>query len=377
MPAMIFISVDLPAPFSPMSAWTWPRFRRNDTSSSASTPGKALRTPTTSSRYSAPGTAPLCRMISAVDGLMVAMALRPENWRRPWFRGLRRSYHKIAGGGRRPHASGGAFPTRRASLKRGASRSVLLHELVHVGRGHQLEGNVDLLVDRLAGGERERRVDRALALAGGVLEHGDLEVARLHRGERVLRRIDAADDRRLGVHAGRLHRLERADRHFIVVGDDRVELEALRQPVGHQVLRLRAIIVRRLFGDDLYAAAVRGRDDLMDVLGALHRRLVRQHTLHDEDIALAAEELADLLGLEGARLGLVRGDEGGLRTELVDVDRLAVDVDERHAGVGGGLGDGCGRRGVDWVDDDRVDAVGDEVLNLAQLLGDVVLGVLD
>ena len=115
----------------------------------------------------------------------------------------------------------------------------------------------------------------------------------------------------------------------------------------------------------------------MDVLGALHRRLVRQHALHDEDVALAAEELADLLGLEGARLGLVRGHEGGLRTEFVDVDRLAVDVDERHAGVGGGLGDGGGRRGVDGVDDDRVDAVGDEVLDLVHLLRDVVLGVLD
>src|SRR5271166_1873878 len=344
MPAMIFISVDLPAPFSPISAWTWPRFRRNDTSSSASTPGKALRTLATSSRYSAPGTAPLRRMISAVDGLMVAMALRPESWRRPSCRGLR----KIAGRRRRRTSwrapPGLPFPARKANRERRASHSVLLRELVHVGRGHELEGNVDLLVDRLAGGERERRVDRALALAGGVLEHRDLEVARFHRGKGVLRGVDAADDRRLGVHASRLHRLERADRHFVVVGDDRVELEALRQPVGHQVLRLRAIIVRRLFGDDLDAAAVLGRDDLMDVLGALHRGLVRQHAFDDENIALAAEELADLLGLEGARLGLVRGDEGGLRTELVDVDRLAVDVDERHAGVGGGLGDGCGRR---------------------------------
>ena len=34
-------------------------------------------------------------------------------------------------------------------------------------------------------------------------------------------------------------------------------------------------------------------------------------------------------------------------------------------------------RGVDRIDDDRVDAVGDEVLHLAELLGDVVLGVLD
>src|ERR1700722_16915248 len=79
---MIFISVDLPAPFSPMSAWTCPRFSRNDTSSSASTPGKALRTFETSSRYSAPGIAPLCLTISAVEGLIVAMTFLPTQFRR-------------------------------------------------------------------------------------------------------------------------------------------------------------------------------------------------------------------------------------------------------------------------------------------------------
>src|ERR1700722_9001561 len=78
---MIFISVDLPAPFSPMSAWTCPRFSRNDTSSSASTPGKALRTFETSSRYSAPGIAPLCLTISAVEGLIVAMVFLPYIFR--------------------------------------------------------------------------------------------------------------------------------------------------------------------------------------------------------------------------------------------------------------------------------------------------------
>src|SRR6185369_14213352 len=49
-PAMIFISVDLPAPFSPMSACTVPARTCIDTSSSATTPGKAFRTPCTSTR---------------------------------------------------------------------------------------------------------------------------------------------------------------------------------------------------------------------------------------------------------------------------------------------------------------------------------------
>src|SRR5271170_5513180 len=150
MPAMIFISVDLPAPFSPISAWTWPRFKRNDTSSSASTPGKDLRTLATSSRYLAPGTAPLCRTISAVDGLMVAMALRPLMIAQI---SASDSYHKPrrnAGGGRKATASGiSPQPSRRGGKARARSvrGSVLLYELIHIGWGHELEGNVDLLVD--------------------------------------------------------------------------------------------------------------------------------------------------------------------------------------------------------------------------------------
>src|ERR1700733_15691723 len=77
----------------------------------------------------------------------------------------------------------------------GCFSSVLFHELVDVSRGHELERNVDLLVDLLSFGEFERSVDRALALARSVLEHSDLEVASLHGSECVLRRVDAADDR--------------------------------------------------------------------------------------------------------------------------------------------------------------------------------------
>ena len=76
-------------------------------------------------------------------------------------------------------------------------------------------------------------------------------------------------------------------------------------------------------------------------------------------------------------LALVRGDEGLVVGERVDVDRLAVDVDEGHAAAGGGVRHRLGRRGVDGVDDDRVDARGDEVVDLVELLRDVVLGVLD
>ena len=49
MPVRILISVDLPAPFSPSSAWISPGRRTKSTSSRALTPGKLLDAPVTSS----------------------------------------------------------------------------------------------------------------------------------------------------------------------------------------------------------------------------------------------------------------------------------------------------------------------------------------
>ena len=74
---------------------------------------------------------------------------------------------------------------------------------------------------------------------------------------------------------------------------------------------------------------------------------------------------------------LVRGDEGLVVGQRVDVDRLAVDVDQRHARGCGRIRHGLGGRGVDRVDDDRVHVGGDEIVDLVKLLGDVVLRVLD
>ena len=47
---MILISVDLPAPFSPISACTSPDWTLKSTSSSARTPGNAFETPSISIR---------------------------------------------------------------------------------------------------------------------------------------------------------------------------------------------------------------------------------------------------------------------------------------------------------------------------------------
>src|ERR1051325_502857 len=63
----MFISVDLPAPFSPSSACTSPRLTSSDTSSLATMPGNALRMP---------------RISRTTSSLTLTAAMLPLNWRR-------------------------------------------------------------------------------------------------------------------------------------------------------------------------------------------------------------------------------------------------------------------------------------------------------
>src|SRR6202048_2849471 len=67
-PARIFISVDLPAPFSPTSACTSPAFTSNDTPSSARTPGNVFTMPDMRSN-GAPGAAAVTLALLAGVGL--------------------------------------------------------------------------------------------------------------------------------------------------------------------------------------------------------------------------------------------------------------------------------------------------------------------
>src|SRR4051794_20816695 len=69
MPAMIFISVDLPAPFSPISACTVPGRNLKDTLSSARTPGNSLRAFSTSRRNAYTGGAAPVGAAAAIEGL--------------------------------------------------------------------------------------------------------------------------------------------------------------------------------------------------------------------------------------------------------------------------------------------------------------------
>src|SRR5262245_35579702 len=73
---MIFISVDLPAPFSPISACTLPGWSARSTFSSASTPGKRLPMPFISS--AGPPLSSATRSKSSACMMSAGMGLAPD-----------------------------------------------------------------------------------------------------------------------------------------------------------------------------------------------------------------------------------------------------------------------------------------------------------
>src|SRR6218665_1597752 len=255
----------------------------------------------------------------------------------------------------------------------GASGSVLAQVFVDVGGGHQLERHPQFRRHGLAPDELQGGIDRTPALPDGVLEHGHLQLAGLHRRQRVLRGIDAGDHDRVELARG-FERLYRADRHLVVVGDHGIDRNAGGDPVGHQVCALDAAPVGRLLGHDLYGLAWRLGDHILDILRALDGRLVRQVADHHRHAALAAEQPADLAGLQGARVGLVGADEHHLGWQLA-LGRRMGHIHQRDGGGAGPLGHPRGRLGVYGDDDDGVDLLGNEVLDLVELARDVVLRV--
>src|SRR4051812_22431890 len=79
----MFISVDLPAPFSPTSAWNSPEWRSNVTRSSARTPGNRLEMPRISRRGAGMSVAVdvVVREVSVLDDRGVDVALVDDDRR--------------------------------------------------------------------------------------------------------------------------------------------------------------------------------------------------------------------------------------------------------------------------------------------------------
>src|SRR5215469_6762075 len=155
IPAMIFMRVDLPAPFSPISACTVPRSTRSETSSSAATPGKLLLMFRASSRQRSGGAA----------------------------------------------TSPCILPSVPAEVTR------------EVRRGYELEGDPHEARDLLTAGELERGVDGVRALRRPVLEHGRLELTRFEDRQPIGSRVDPRDHGG-GQQSRLLERLDGADRHL-------------------------------------------------------------------------------------------------------------------------------------------------------------------
>src|SRR3954451_14593748 len=250
--------------------------------------------------------------------------------------------------------------------------------------------------------ERPRRIDLGivrrgqllLARVGRVVPHLGLDERRL-LGRRLTvedleRQLEAgAADRCRVRDRGTLETLlvqQLLDEACVVRADDRHDLVGALERVDDDVVdtrrpdaverlpgreervdlldRGRLLPARLDFGDDL-DARVLGEGSL-EALVAVGVRGRAGGAAHVDDVALAVELLEQPLAAEVAVLLLVVGHEvrAGLRDGLVDrddgdalVERL---LDRRVDGVR-----------ADGVDDDRVDALGDEVADVLELAGSV------
>src|SRR3990167_9835264 len=208
MPAMIFIRVDLPAPFSPISARTEPGRTRSCTSDNATTPGKPLLTLMISSRYgSSTGVA-----VGWIPTNGVLEAVAEANM-------IRYSISKVA------------VATLRAYCCYGADG---LFERVDVLRRDQAVWHPHGLFNRLVFGHFHCRVDGAVGLTFRILEHRDRQTAFLDCVQAVRRTVDTRDQHTALVDAGLLQGHRGTNGHFVVVGHHCIELAALGQPVVDQ-----------------------------------------------------------------------------------------------------------------------------------------------
>src|SRR5437899_5155062 len=167
-------------------------------------------------------------------------------------------------------------PPERARRRGWSVRSaLLLHERLVVFLGDLLVRDPDDVVlgawVGLVFGREIGPLDRALALADGVLVHAHVQLTLVHGVERVRTAVGSADVD-LAQFAGCLDGHERAERHLVVVGGDSVDLVAGGEPVLHDGPALRALPVAGLLADDLDARVL--REDLLRALGPLDGGLV-------------------------------------------------------------------------------------------------------
>ena len=144
---------------------------------------------------------------------------------------------------------------------------------------------------------------------------------------------------------GRLQGRDHAHRHLVVGRVDADDVAVGLQHVGHDVQGLAAVELRRLGRDD--GDAGERLDAGLEALAALLGDARAHDALDLDDLALAADGLAERLGAVLAGLDGVVADEG---LEVAAL-RHAVEGHDRHAGGVGLADDRAAGRARDGVDD--------------------------
>ncbi|SXZ88427.1 Uncharacterised protein [Klebsiella pneumoniae] len=168
-------------------------------------------------------------------------------------------------------------------------------------------------------------------------------------------------------------RLQGADRHFIVVGGDGLDILTAGHPVADHIHCVIAGKFRGLLLDDFDVRVFRYH--LFHPFGAVASGFIRQVAEQDRHIALTVHRFRQRFHLQTAGENGVRSHIGHLVGQLRL--RTAVHKHQRDPGFGGLIHDRFHRVGIHRVDDNGVHPLADKVLYLLQLLGDIPFRVLD
>ena len=170
----------------------------------------------------------------------------------------------------------------------------------------------------------------------------------------------------------RLDRLQDAERHAVIGDQECLDVVVVygQCVLGVGLRRLGLPARRELIHDDLDVALLDQRVE-GDVVAFLHQRRARLARVAADQHIVAFRNLRDhgLGGFRTAVLGIA-ADIGGLFRAK---DQVVVGR-QRNAGLGGHLGDACSDVEIDRLDHDGVDALGDDVLGLRDLVLRVILG---
>ncbi len=204
-------------------------------------------------------------------------------------------------------------------------------------------------------------------LAAGELLDRAVERAFVDGLQRFGQGVEADDGH---VEAGGLGRLDGAEGHVVVGGDDGVHVRVGAQAVLGDGQALVAVEVAGLLADDLDVA---GRvDDVVKAGRAVDGGRSAGRAEQLDDLGAVGEHAEDGLALLLAADDVVGAHMAQQAVHALDT---AVDGDDRDAGVDDLLDDGCQAFSRPRADDETVIALGDDAFQVGDLLGGVVLAV--